>query len=68
MSLSVWIILLLKIIDPKSKSTVLGNYAIAYLSESIIDFLIISLIPTLIMAGQINSVIGFSQYAFYECV
>ncbi|RLV59575.1 sodium:glutamate symporter [Parashewanella curva] len=51
-------ILLLKIVDPKGKSTVMDDYAIAYLPGSIVDILIISLIPTLIMAGQINAVIA----------
>ncbi|MGB0895568.1 MAG: sodium/glutamate symporter [Parashewanella sp.] len=56
-------ILLLKIVDPKAKSTVLDDYAIAYLPGSIIDILIVSLVPTMIMTGHGNIVIAV--LAFY---
>ncbi|MCL1076813.1 sodium:glutamate symporter [Parashewanella spongiae] len=59
-------ILLLKIVDPKGKSTVLDDYAIAYLPGSIIDILIVALIPSLIMTGNINVVIAIlSSYLLF---
>jgi ESS family glutamate:Na+ symporter len=44
-------ILLLRMVDPKGKSKVLDDYALAYLPGSIVDIILISFIPGLIMAG-----------------
>jgi ESS family glutamate:Na+ symporter len=45
-------VLLLRVCDPKGKSHVLDDFAIAYLPCSIGDILLLSLVPTLVMAGQ----------------
>lgn len=45
-------ILLLRIVDPKSESTVLDDYAIAYVPGSIVDIILVSLVPGLVMAGH----------------
>ncbi|WP_299769086.1 hypothetical protein [uncultured Pseudoteredinibacter sp.] len=47
-------ILLLRIVDPKSKSTVLDDYAIAYVPGSVVDILLVSFIPGLLMMGQVG--------------
>ncbi len=44
-------ILLLRIADPKGKNGILEDYAIAYIPGSIVDIILVSFVPTLIMAG-----------------
>lgn len=56
-------ILLLRIVDPKAKSTVLDDYAIAYVPGSVVDIILVSLIPGLVMAG--HSVIAITWMLVY---
>lgn len=44
-------ILLLRISDPKGKSGILEDYAIAYIPGSVVDILLVSFVPTMIMTG-----------------
>lgn len=51
-------VLLLRVCDPKQRSHVLDDFAIAYLPCSIGDILLISLVPTLVMTGHAWPVLG----------
>ncbi len=51
-------VLLLRVCDPKQRSHVLDDFAIAYLPCSIGDILLISLVPTLVMTGHSLPVLG----------
>lgn len=56
-------ILLLRISDPKGKSGILEDYAIAYIPGSVVDIILVSFIPTLVMTGfGINAIIGLIIY------
>lgn len=44
-------ILLLRVADPEMKSKVLDDYAIAYVPGAVVDILLISLMPMLVMSG-----------------
>ncbi|MDG1857679.1 MAG: hypothetical protein P8I94_01165, partial [Emcibacteraceae bacterium] len=44
-------ILLLRIADPNGKNGILEDYAIAYIPGSVVDIILISFVPTLIMTG-----------------
>ncbi|MBY6188170.1 sodium:glutamate symporter [Marinobacter hydrocarbonoclasticus] len=45
-------IALLRIVDPKMRSKVLDDYAIAYVPGSVVDMVMISLVPVLMMKGM----------------
>ncbi|ADN74885.1 sodium/glutamate symporter [Ferrimonas balearica DSM 9799] len=45
-------IALLRIVDPKMRSRVLDDYAIAYVPGSLVDMVMISLVPVLMMKGM----------------
>lgn len=45
-------IALLRIVDPKMRSRVLDDYAIAYVPGSVVDMVMISLVPILMMKGM----------------
>lgn len=51
-------VLLLRVCDPKQRSHVLDDFAIAYLPCSIVDIFLISLVPTLAMTGYGVPVLG----------
>lgn len=56
-------ILLLRISDPKGKSGILEDYAIAYIPGSVVDIILVSFIPTLVMTGfGFNAIIGLIVY------
>ncbi|GGF60988.1 sodium/glutamate symporter [Alteromonas lipolytica] len=51
-------ILLLRVVDPKSQSKVLDDYAIAYVPTSVLEILLIALLPGLVMTGEAWLAIG----------
>ncbi|MBY5993546.1 sodium:glutamate symporter [Ferrimonas balearica] len=51
-------IALLRIADPKMRSKVLDDYAIAYVPGSVVDMVMISLVPVLMMQGMAMEAIG----------
>ncbi|QIZ75453.1 sodium/glutamate symporter [Ferrimonas lipolytica] len=51
-------IALLRIADPKMRSKVLDDYAIAYVPGSITDLIIVSMVPILMMQGMAHIAIG----------
>lgn len=59
-------ILLLRIVDPDSKSKVLDDYAIAYVPGAVVDILLVSLVPGLIILGHVNAVL--TVLFIYLCV
>ncbi len=63
-------IALLRIVDPKMKSRVLDDYAIAYVPGSITDIFIISLMPVAMMTGMQWEAfgIGIAYILFVLCV
>lgn len=56
-------ILLLRIVDPNRKTTILDDYAIAYVPGAVFDILMISMMPGLIIHGFIlEAIVGLIAY------